>query len=91
MNEMPRLHPGIHAIADPDRPAIIMGDSGQVISFAELEERSRRLSQLFRVQGLKTGDSIALLMDNRAEYLVITWAAQRSGLYFTPVNWHLKI
>lgn len=91
MNEMPSLHPGVHAVANPDRPAIIMGGSGQVISFAELEEQSRRLSQLFRARGLKAGDSIALLMDNRAEYLVITWAAQRSGLYFTPVNWHLKI
>lgn len=85
------LHPGVHAAANPDRPAIIMGQSGETISFAELEEKSKKLSQLFRSHGLKAGDAIALLMDNRAEYLIITWAAQRAGLYFTPVNWHLKI
>jgi len=85
------LHPGLHAAANPGRPAIIMGQSGEIISFAELEEKSKKLSQLFRSHGLKAGDAIALLMDNRAEYLIITWAAQRAGLYFTPVNWHLKI
>lgn len=85
------LHPGVHAAANPDRPAIIMGSTGETVSFSELDEKSKRLSQLFRAHGLNTGDSIAILMDNRAEYLIVAWAAQRSGLYFTPVNWHLKI
>jgi acyl-CoA synthetase (AMP-forming)/AMP-acid ligase II len=29
---------------------------------------------------------VALLFDNRAAMLELAWAAQRSGLYFTPVN-----
>ena len=29
-------------------------------------------------------------MDNTAELFPVAWAAQRSGLYYTPVNWHLK-
>lgn len=91
MSENPCIHPGVHAAAAPKRPAIIMGESGEIISFSELEARSRRLSQLFRSHGLKAGDAIAILMENRSDYLIITWAAQRSGLYFTPVNWHLKI
>lgn len=85
------LHPGIHAEKDPHRPAIIMGESGTRVSFSELETRSRQVAQVFRAQGLKTGDAIAILLENRAEYLIICWAAQRAGLYFTPINWHLKM
>ena len=34
--------------------------------------------------GLRPGDHVALLLDNRAVMLELAWAAQRSGLYFTP-------
>ena len=30
-------------------------------------------------------------MDNHPRYLEVCWAALRSGLYFTPVNWHLTV
>ena len=39
--------------------------------------------------GLRTGDVIAMLSDNAAEAFEIYWAALRSGLYITAVNWHL--
>jgi acyl-CoA synthetase (AMP-forming)/AMP-acid ligase II len=29
-------------------------------------------------------------MDNRLEFFPVVWAAQRSGLLYTPVNWHLS-
>src|SRR4029077_4754415 len=35
-------------------------------------------------------DHIALLLDNRAAMLELAWAAQRSGLYYTPVNTRLS-
>jgi len=28
-------------------------------------------------------------MENHARYLELCWAAQRSGLYFVPISWHL--
>lgn len=42
------------------------------------------------MRGLGFGDHIAVLMDNNREYLEVTWAAQRSGLYYTAVNSHLR-
>ena len=29
-------------------------------------------------------------MENRAEFFEVCWAAQRSGLYYTCINWHFN-
>jgi acyl-CoA synthetase (AMP-forming)/AMP-acid ligase II len=72
----------------PDRTAIVMGLEGTVTSYRDLNERSLSLANMLRAWGLRRGDGIAILMENKAAYLEIAWAAQRSGLYYTAVNWH---
>jgi len=84
------MHPGIFAATHPDKPAYIMADSGTVITFRELNERSNQLAHLFRSLGLKRGDHIALLMENHPLFLIIAWAAQRSGLYYTAISHRLQ-
>lgn len=79
----------ISSEVDPSAPAVIMAESGQTITFGELESRSRRLAHLFRDRGLKEGSHIAVLLDNNPAYYDPCFAAQRSGMYFTPINWHL--
>src|SRR3954451_135472 len=81
--------PGFHAAADPDRPAIVMSGSGDVVTYRELEQRSARLARALRAAGLRPGDHIAMLLDNRAATIELAWAAQRSGLYYTPINTRL--
>lgn len=81
--------PASHALKTPDRPAIIMGGSGEMQTFSELEERSRRLAQLFWAEGLRPGDHVAILMENHIRYIEVFWAAFRSGLYLTAVNRYL--
>ena len=73
-----------------DKPAVIMGESGESLSYAELERQSNKVAHLFRSRGLRPGDHIAVLMENRPEFFPVVWAAQRSGLFYTPVNWHLS-
>ena len=73
-----------------DKPAVIMAGSGAVLSYAELDRQSNKIAQLFRARGLRPGDHIAVLMENRPEFFPVVWAAQRSGLFYTPVNWHLS-
>ena len=81
---------GWQAEQGPDRPAIVMGLSGERVSFAELEHRSARLARVFRDGGLRPGGSIAIMMENNRLYLEVAWAAQRSGLYYTAMNSHLR-
>jgi long-chain acyl-CoA synthetase len=87
--EAPAKTPGYHATRDPDLPAIVMAASGEIVTYAELESRSARVARALRAAGLRPGDHVALLLDNRAATLELAWAAQRSGLYYTPVNTRL--
>src|SRR5580700_7861531 len=67
-----------------DKPAVIMAESGATLSYAELERQSNKIAHLFRARGLRPGDHIAVLMENRLEFFPVVWAAQRSGLLYTP-------
>jgi fatty-acyl-CoA synthase len=82
-------HPSITAETYPHKPAIIMGSSGEIVTFKQLDERSNQAAHLFRSLGLKTGDHIGMMLENTRQFLEIVWAAQRSGLIFTPVSTHL--
>jgi len=83
-------HPSIHARATPDKIAYQMAGTGKAITYRELDELSNQGAHLFRSLGLKAGDHIALLMENRLAFMEICWAAQRSGLYYTAISRYLK-
>ncbi|MFM8972167.1 MAG: AMP-binding protein, partial [Actinomycetota bacterium] len=83
------MWPGRHARERPDHPAYVMAGTGEVVTYRQLDERSNRVAQLVHVAGLRFGDHIAVLMENRSEYFEPCWAAQRSGLTYTCINSHL--
>jgi long-chain acyl-CoA synthetase len=83
------MHIAVHAQERPNDPAVTMSD-GRALSFRQLDHASLALANRFHELGLRSGDVIAVLMENRPEYYVATWAAQRMGLYYVPINWHLK-
>ncbi len=78
----------LRAIAEksPEKPAYIMAATGETVNYRELDARSSQLAHLFRDRGLKRGDSIAVFMENNSRYFEVTWAAQRSGLYYTAIS-----
>ena len=83
------MTPGWHAGRMPEAPAVIMGSSGETVTYAQLDERSERFARALRSLGVGVGDHIVILMENNRPYLEVAWAAQRSGLYYTAVNTHL--
>ena len=82
-------HPSIHARTQPNKIAYQMAGTGKAITYRELDELSNQGAHLFRSLGLKAGDHIALLMENRLAFMEICWAAQRSGLYYTAISRYL--
>lgn len=82
-------HPSIHAKSNPDKVAYRMASTGQALTYRQLDERSNQGAHLFRSLGLKAGDHIALLMENRLAFMEICWAAQRAGLYYTAISRYL--
>ena len=86
---MSRLHHW--AIQTPRKSALIDLDSGQSISFQELDRRVQRAALWLLAQGLVSGEGILLLMENRIEIIELGLAARRAGLYFTPASTHLTL
>ncbi len=86
---LPPFHPRRHAIARPDDVAFRISTSSESVSFAQLEARANQAAQAFRKLGLRRGDHIVILMENRREFLEICFAADRTGLYYTTASTHL--
>jgi fatty-acyl-CoA synthase len=80
------LHfPDDYAAYAPDRAAYVMAGTGEVVTYAELVERSRRGARTMRAMGIRAGDHIALMMENHPRLLEVAWAAQRAGIIYTPI------
>ncbi|MEM7091674.1 MAG: acyl-CoA synthetase [Actinomycetota bacterium] len=84
-----RLYPGAIGERDPDRPAVAMGATGEVMTYAELDTYANRLARLLRARGLERGDQIALCVENRLEFLPLIWGCHYAGLYYTPISTRL--
>ena len=85
---MAGMAPAYWAARQPDKTAVYE-ISGRTRSFGDLNANANRLARLLRAEGLRPGDAVALLCQNRAEFADVLFACQRSGLRMTPVNWHL--
>jgi long-chain acyl-CoA synthetase len=84
------MHPYQHAQAHPDRLALVVADTGETLTYGELDAASNRGAQLFRQRGLKPGDTIGLMLKNGPAFPIAYWAAQRAGLMVAPLSTHLK-
>jgi long-chain acyl-CoA synthetase len=71
------------------KPALLMGGGGLRWTFAQLQQRIDEAVRMLAGYGLGFGDHIAVLFANEPDLFPVVWAAQRTGLYYTPVNWHL--
>ncbi|NKI18720.1 acyl-CoA synthetase [Spongiibacter sp. KMU-166] len=74
----------------PNKLAFCIAETGESVSYAELDHASNRIANLFRSLGLQKDDHIALMLENRRELIEIAQAAVRSGIIFTPLSTHLK-
>ena len=83
------MYPGDAAAIGPDTPAVVMTGSGETVTWGEMDARSNQLAHHWRSLGLTRGDHVAILMENVKEFPESCWAAERSGLYYTPINSHL--
>jgi long-chain acyl-CoA synthetase len=78
-----------HAVEHPDQPAIIMGTSGETVTYGEFEARCNQVAHFLRASGLRRGDHIAVFMENQPRLLEIEGGAERAGLYYTLINIYL--
>jgi acetyl-CoA synthetase len=66
----------------------VVADDGaaQTRTFAEMSERSNRVANFLRAQGVRRGDRILIMLGNVPELWEITLAAMKLGAVFSPAT-----
>jgi long-chain acyl-CoA synthetase len=68
-----------------------MAGTGEVVTYAELNDDSNRIAHLLRSIGLQPGDAIAMCSENHPWFFKVCWAAQRAGLQYTAISSRLTV
>ena len=77
------MHPGGQ---DPDRLALVMGESGETRTYGELDANANRVSRLLREHGLEVGGHVALIVENSPVFFDIVWGSRYAGLFYTACS-----
>jgi len=73
---------------EPDKLAIV--DGARRHTYAQWALHIGAIQQFFNAQGLKRGDRILTILQNRYEAATIHWACQMAGIAIVPLNWRSK-
>lgn len=79
----------VHAGRAPQRSALIDGDTGRRLTYAELERRTNALADALREMGVRRGDRVAFVLLNSPHLLEVVFAAAKLGAISVPVNYRL--
>ena len=80
------MYPGAFIESQPDKPAVIMANSGFVQTYAQLDAEANRLSRLLRSVGVRPGDHVAICLENHDRYFEILWGCRYAGAVFTACS-----
>ncbi len=84
------MYPGAFAATQPDQPAIIMANSKETLTYAELDNLANRIARLFHDAGLRPGDHVAFCLENSLAFLPLAWGAHYCGLIYTAMSSRLN-
>ncbi len=73
---------------DPNAIAIVDGEVR--LTYREWFVKISSLIASFDRIGLKPGDHLLTVLQNRWEAATVYWACQLAGLVITPINWRAK-
>lgn len=82
-------HPRQVAARAPSRPALVMADTGETLTYGALVERADRAARAFESLGVAPGQTVAFLLENQLRYPELCWAAKNSGLHYVAVSTQL--
>ena len=85
------MHPFHQAQKTPHKAAYIMADTGETVTYRQLDDRSNQVAQMLRALGLVAGDHIAILLENHPRFFEICWGAQRAGIIYTAMSSRLNV
>ena len=75
---------------DPSKTAFQMCETGEEVSFAQLDARANQVAQVLRTCGVAPGDHVAILMKNHRRFLEACFGMDRCGVYYTTISTRLN-
>jgi long-chain acyl-CoA synthetase len=72
----------------PEQIALRLGD--EIRTYADLDDRARRVAQALHTLGVRRGDRVAVMVPNRIEFFEAAHGAGRLGAITVPINVHFK-
>lgn len=85
------LFPLPPVVQNPGKVAIQICETGERLTFAELECGANRIARVLRSNGIVRGDHVALLLPNGLPFLQACFGLDRAGVYYTTINTRLAI
>src|SRR4029079_11419440 len=70
-----------------DKLAVVCGD--RRLSFGQVAERSRKAANALAGLGVRSGDRVAVLASNTAEYVELVFGIAAAGAVLVPLNFRL--
>jgi 2-furoate---CoA ligase len=70
--------------------AVAIVDGEQRLTYAEWYAEICRIIDGLAAQGLRKGDHLAVVLQNRLAMASVHWACQLAGIIVTPLNWRMK-
>ena len=77
-------------VAEREPGAIAVVDGATALDYGALVERTLRTVAGLDALGLRRGDHLVTILQNRLEAATLHWACQLAGIVITPVNWRAK-
>ncbi|MGB2816711.1 MAG: acyl-CoA synthetase [Burkholderiaceae bacterium] len=74
---------------DADRLAFQMCETGESVTFGQLDARANQVAQVLRSCGVTRGAHVALLMKNHRRFIEACFGADRAGVYYTTISTRL--
>jgi fatty-acyl-CoA synthase len=71
----------------PQKVAFIDYETGEALTFAEVNARAEGVAAGLSALGVRRGDCVAILCHNTPEFFVTLFACQKGGFILTPLNW----
>jgi len=80
----------LHAKNTPDKIAYQSADTNEKLTYKEANELANKVANYFYELGYRKGDVVALVMENRVEYLPIWLGLSKLGVITALINTNLR-
>jgi long-chain acyl-CoA synthetase len=88
--EYPPIGPAAGAERHPERLAV-SDEFGVSLTYRELDDKVNQVIRALYGLGMRPGDVFTVLLENRAEAVLLHQVAYRGGFFFTPINPRLQV